>query len=135
MDIAQFFVEAGRVLKDEAKITIVLGRESNVRSVSFKNSELISAIACEGMGYEFTEWNERKFINRFGKLIYEDVLTMIPQKYALDKATGIGRAVGTQALRNALEYCPTERREEISDAIASANKITPSPLIGDLVSG
>ncbi|ELI9378922.1 DNA methyltransferase [Escherichia coli] len=135
MDIAQFFVEAGRVLKDNAKITIVLGRESNVRSVSFKNSELISAIACEGMGYELTDWNERKFMNRFGESIYEDVLTMIPQKYSHDKAVEIGRAVGAQALRNALEYCPEERRMEISDAIASANKITPSPLIGSVVNG
>lgn len=47
----------------------------------------------------------------------------------------IGRAVGAQALRNALEYCPEERRVEISDAIASANKITPSPLIGSVVNG
>lgn len=135
MDIAQFFVEAGRVLKDNAKITIVLGRESNVRSVPFKNSELISAIACEGMGYELTDWNERKFMNRFGESIYEDVLTMIPQKYSHDRAVEIGRAVGAQALRNALEYCPEERRVEISDAIASANKITPSPLIGSVVNG
>ncbi|NHI00694.1 DNA methyltransferase [Oceanimonas sp. MB9] len=135
MDIAQFFVEAGRVLKDNAKITIVLGRESNVRSVSFKNSELISAIACEGMGYKLTDWNERKFMNRFGESIYEDVLTMVPQKYSHDKAVEIGRAVGAQALRNALEYCPEERRVEISDAIASANKITPSPLIGSVVNG
>lgn len=129
MDIAQFFVEANRVLKDRAKMTIVLGRESNVRSVSFKNGELISAIACEGMGGELIEWNERKFINRFGESIYEDVLTMMPKKYAPDKAVEIGRAVGAQALRNALEYCPKERREEISEAIALANKITPSPLI------
>ncbi|CTU51760.1 DNA methyltransferase [Escherichia coli] len=135
MDIAQFFVEAGRVLKDNAKITIVLGRESNVRSVSFKNSELISAIACEGMGYELTDWNERKFMNRFGESIYEDVLTMIPQQYSHDKAVEIGRAVGAQALRNALEYCPEDRCVEISDAIASANKITPSPLIGSVVNG
>ncbi|HDX8590767.1 TPA: DNA adenine methylase [Aeromonas dhakensis] len=135
MDIAQFFVEAGRVLKDKAKITIVLGRESNVRAVSFKNSELIGAIACEGMGYELIEWNERKFMNRFGESIYEDVLTMIPQKYEHDRAVEIGRAVGVQALKNALEYCPVERKTEILDAISVACKITPSPLIGSVING
>lgn len=129
MDIAQFFVEADRILKDRAKMTIVLGRESNVRSVSFKNGELISAIACEGMGFELVEWNERKFMNRFGESIYEDVLTMTPKKCELDKAVEIGRAVGAQALRNSLEYCPEERVEEISEAIASVIKINPSPLI------
>ncbi|MOA23149.1 hypothetical protein D3C78_1437530 [compost metagenome] len=129
MDIAQFFVEADRILKDRAKMTIVLGRESNVRSVSFKNGELISAIACEGMGFELVEWNERKFMNRFGESIYEDVLTITPKKCEIDKAVEIGRAVGSQALRNSLEYCPGERVEEISEAIASVNKINPSPLI------
>ena len=129
MDIAQFFVEADRVLKDRAKLTIVLGRESNVRSVSFRNGELISAIACEGMGFELVEWNERKFMNRFGEFIYEDVLTMIPGECALDKAVEIGRAVGAQALINALDYCPEERRGEISEAVSSVNKITPSPLV------
>lgn len=135
MDIAQFFVEADRVLKDRAKMTIVLGRESSVRSVPFRNGELISAIACEGMGFELVEWNERKFMNRFGEFIYEDVLTMVPSECALDKAVEIGRAVGSQALTNALEYCPEERREEISQAVASVNKITPSPLVRDLGNG
>lgn len=131
MDMAQFFIEASRVLKEQAKITIVLGRESNVRSVSFKNGELISAVACQGMGYDLIEWNERKFTNRFGESIFEDVLTMTPQKFSLDKAVEIGRAVGAQALKNALKYCPAERREEISEAICSANKILPSPVIRD----
>ncbi len=87
------------------------------------------------MGYELIEWNERKFMNRFGESIYEDVLTMIPQKYEHDRAVEIGRAVGIQALKNALEYCPVERKTEILDAISVACKITPSPLIGSVING
>ena len=81
------------------------------------------------MRFELVEWNERKFMNRFGEFIYEDVLTMIPGECALDKAVEIGRAVGAQALINALDYCPEERRGEISEAVSSVNKITPSPLV------
>ncbi len=131
MDIAQFFVEASRVLKDRAKMTIVLGRESNVRSVPFRNGELINAIACEGMGSRLVEWNERKFMNRFGDFIHEDVLTLIPNACSSDRAVEIGRAVGGQALKNSLSYCPDARREEIDEAISSIKKISPSPLVGN----
>ena len=133
MDMAQFFVEAGRVLKDDASLTIVLGRESNVRSVPFKNGEMISAIACEGMGFRLTDWHERKFMNRFGESIYEDVMTIVPSIARGTHAIEIGRSVGTQALQNALNYCPPERSDEISDAIDSAKKIENSPLVQDSV--
>jgi len=129
MDMAQFFLEAERVLKDGASLTIVLGRESNVRSVPFKNGEMISALACEGMGFKLTDWHERKFMNRFGESIYEDVLTIIPSKVPGTHAVEIGRSVGKQALQNALNYCPSERSDEIADAVEAATKIENSPLV------
>ncbi len=131
MDMAQFFMEAGRVLKDGAGLTIILGRESNVRSVPFRNGEMINAIACEGMGLKLIEWNERKFMNRFGEAIYEDVLTIIPSKESCGHAIEIGRSVGRQALQNALRYCPSERAGEISDAIANADMIVSSQLVSE----
>ncbi|MCA0205147.1 MAG: site-specific DNA-methyltransferase [Proteobacteria bacterium] len=130
MDMAWFFVEARRILKDSAKLTIVLGRESNVRSVSYRNGELISAIACEGIGFKLIDWHERKFTNRFGEAIFEDVLTVVPATATLEHALGIGRAVGRQALENSLEYCPIDRRAEIEAAIESANSIEPSQISG-----
>ena len=129
MDMAQFFVEVNRVLKKGAKITIILGRESNVRSVAFKNGELISAVACEGMGFGLIEWHERKFMNRFGESIFEDVLTIAPAPNKTNRAVEVGRSVGKQALQNALAYCPVERIDEISRAIESADAIEISPLV------
>lgn len=133
MDMAQFLVEANRVLKNSARMTIILGRESNVRSVAFKNGELISAIAFEGIGCELVEWNERNFMNRYGESIYEEVITIVTKSCSLEKAVNVGRAVGIQALRNALEYCPKERTTEIEEAILAAAKIDPSPLVGNVV--
>ena len=113
MDMAQFFVEVNRILKKGAEFTIILGRESNVRSVSFKNGELISAVACEGMGFGLIEWHERKFMNRFGESIFEDVLTIAPAPNKTARAVEVGRSVGKQALQNALASCALLRTNDL----------------------
>ena len=129
MDMGLFLVEAGRVARPDGVMTIVLGRESNIRSVAFKNGEIISAIAVEGLGCELLSWHERKFMNRFGESIYEDVLSIRLKDVSSEQAVQIGRDVGAQVLRNALEYCPEERRQEIETAIEAAPKIEASPEI------
>lgn len=129
MDMAQFFLEAARILKASASLTIVLGRESNVRSVPFKNGEMINALACEGMGFQLIDWNERKFMNRFGEEIFEDILTITPRKNVGLDAVEIGRLVGRQALQNSLSYCHSERSREIVEAIEAAPVIGNSPLV------
>lgn len=128
MDMAMFFEEVSRVLSDKGKITIVLGRTSNVRSVAFKNGEMIAAVAAEGMSFSVENWNERRFTNRFGEVIYEDVITMSAGKTLGGDAIEIGRSVGVQSLKDALEYCPIERRSEIASAIDFAHKVAPSPI-------
>lgn len=129
IDMALFFVEAKRVLKPDASLTIVLGRESNVRGVAFPNGEIIGAIASEGLGWTLGSWRERKFMNRFGGTIYEDVLTLSPPSQSMNDVEPIGRSVGVEALRDALSTAPAERRQEIEDAIASAPNIHPSPYV------
>ncbi|MFD1808542.1 DNA methyltransferase [Gemmobacter lanyuensis] len=129
MDISAMFCEMGRLLKPGSPLTIILGRESSVRSVPFKNGELISAIAIEGMSFKPIEWNERKFLNRYGAIIYEDVITMQPCEVDLSEAVEIGRAVGAQALRNSLSYCEAERVAEIKEAVSAASKIELSPFV------
>ena len=126
MDIAETIVEMNRVLRERGKVTIVLGRTSNVRSVAFKNGELIAAIACDGLGANLVDWHERKFTNRFGETIFEDVLTLIPTAFDRDEAIEIGRQVGAQALTRALDGCREERREEIEQAIEASAKIEKS---------
>ena len=101
MDMGLFLVEAGRVARPDGVMTIVLGRESNIRSVTFKNGEIISAIAVEGLGCELLSWHERKFMNRFGNSIYEDVLSIRLKDVSSEQAVQIGRDVGAQVLRNA----------------------------------
>ncbi len=129
MDIALFLTEAARVLKDNSPLTIVLGRESNVRGVAFKNSELVAAIASKGLGGMITEWNERNFLNRYGKTIYEDVITIYPNRKPEETAIKIGRSVGIEALKDALTHVPINRIKEINDAIEKGHKIPCSDYV------
>jgi 16S rRNA G966 N2-methylase RsmD len=129
IDIALFFGEAAQILRDGCAMTIVMGRESNVRGVSFKNGALVAAIASDGLGGEITSWNERSFLNRFGVTIYEDVLTIIPKKNSTDLIEAVGRSVGTEALRYSLNYAPKDRQQDIENAIIASLTVEPSPYV------
>lgn len=133
MDIALALCEMARVLKSNGRMTIVIGRESQIRSVPFWNGELLAALAIEGMGYDLAEWNERKFINRFGATIYEDMLTLTPRPFDSSLAVEIGRAIGKQALSNAVGRCQPDRRAEIEEAAEASAGIAVSPMRMSLV--
>jgi hypothetical protein len=129
IDIALFFGEAAKILKDGCAMTIVMGRESNVRGVSFKNGALVAAIASDGLGGEIASWNERSFLNRFGATIYEDVLTIIPKRNSPDTIESVGRSVGTEALKAAMRYAPEDRQNDIENAIIASHTVEPSPYV------
>lgn len=129
MDMSLYLIEAARILNSKGCMTIILGRESNIRGVSLKNGELIAAIAADGLGGDISDWHERNFMNRFGETIYEDVLTLMPKYRKPEEAIEVGRLVGMEALKRALNYCPDERRGEIQDAIESGPSIECSPFI------
>ena len=64
-----------QVLKPDGRIIIVIGRESNIRTMKMlENYKILSALAIDGIGLKFDCRHERKFINRFGREIYEDIL-------------------------------------------------------------
>jgi DNA modification methylase len=74
VDMALSFKEIVRICKEKARIIMVVGKESNVLSLSFCNSELIYEIGCEIFGLDFLLKQQRVFKNKFGKMIYEDIL-------------------------------------------------------------
>lgn len=129
IDIALFFGEAAQILRDGSPMTIVMGRESNVRGVSFKNGALVAAIASDGLGGVIESWNERSFLNRFGATIYEDVLTIIPKENSSSVLEEVGRSVGTEALRAALDYASEDRRADIENAIIASHTVEASPYV------
>lgn len=61
-------------LKDKGKLVMIVGRESNVRKTPFYNSEIIEDLITSMGGFGFIGKEERSFSNKYGKMIFEDIL-------------------------------------------------------------
>ena len=128
MDLVQVFTELQRLLRPDGTAIFVIGRESKVRGVAFNNSQLLALLATGGAGFHIERWQERKFINRFGASIYEDILTLKPNGKTFDSPDEFGQQVGVLALSNALSTASGEILGDIKQAIARSGEILPSPL-------
>lgn len=128
MDMLGVLCEMRRMLKSKGRAVITIGRESKVRGISFANGQLLAMLATDGAGFEVETWRERKFTNRFGTAIYEDILTLKPRK---TRAEGVefARSVGTWALSEALKTATDpDVISDLEKAIAGASEIKESPL-------
>lgn len=74
IDMAESIQEAIRACKKNVRMIYVVGRESTVLGYSFCNSELIYNICTKIFNLSFILRQERVFKNRFGQMIYEDIL-------------------------------------------------------------
>lgn len=129
MDMSMVFTELQRVCKKNSKTIFIVGRESNVRRTSFKNAELIIAVAKVN-GFKLVGQQSRQFNNKFGELIYEEILRFSkssPKK--VEGALEESRNIGISALKLALKSCAEEVKEEIKDAIDKAKNIEASPIL------
>ena len=99
IDMLQAFFEMKRVIKANGRIIVIIGRESRVRRVSFQNYKVLSAIALGGAGLKLISRQERKFINRFGEKIYEDILHFMPEGSPVNAPDEFARSIGIHFLK------------------------------------
>jgi hypothetical protein len=114
------------VLKPDGKIIIVIGRESNIRNISLENYKILSALAINGVGLKLDCRHERKFINRFGKKIYEDILVFSLSNLPKHCDVDFARAVAVYLLKGALDRAEGLVKDDIELAITEAFKVLPS---------
>ena len=130
LDMALAIREMARVARPEARLILVLGRESTVRNVPFFNGELVAELAVRGVGLENERRQERQFVNRYGSKIREDILHFrassdIPDKeFCLEAA----RAIAGQTLSATRQLTATDTLEGIDDALERIELVSPSPL-------
>jgi len=103
MDVAQVLHETRRVLRPDGVAIFVVGRESRVRGLPFNNGHLLALLAVSGGGFRLDRWQERRFANRFGVTICEDILSLHPSGHACGDPVSLGREVGVMALRGVLD--------------------------------
>ncbi len=125
LDMYTTLVELKRVMKSTGRAIIVVGRESNVRGLAFRNGSLVASVAAIA-GFRLDLRQERKFKNMFGELIYEDILHLVPSKQS---GKGSARAVGVRALEEQLAgTLEPSVRQDVLGAIEGANGVSESPL-------
>jgi len=131
IDMSLSLKEAVRVCQPNARMIYVVGRESNVLGYSFCNSELIYNIATEIFELPFMLRQERVFKNRFGQMIFEDILHFQNDKknLLLDDELIIERArsIATRMLKEKAKMMPESKNIEfIFEAIDKAEKVNKS---------
>jgi hypothetical protein len=129
LDMEAAIYELHRVLMENSTVKIIVGRESNVRGVPFRNGRLLASIA-EGTGQFLIErWQERRFTTRFGASIYEDILTMRRVSRPRPRNGFTGREAAVWELHTAASrFLDPELRADLTLAIDSAETVQPSPL-------
>jgi DNA modification methylase len=116
VDMALAIREMVRICKRDSRIILVVGRESNVLSTSFCNSQLIYDIAHEIFDLPLILKQQRVFKNRYGQDIYEDILHF--HNNDIEKKVKSLKNIREQAQQialNALRF--TVQTEQISDEL------------------
>lgn len=131
IDMALSIKEAIRVCKEDSRMIYVVGRESKVLGYSFCNSQLIYEIATQIFHLPLLLRQERVFKNRFGMLIYEDILHFGNSKDEENLADEIivssARSIGVNILQQkAIEYPDASNVAFIYEAIEKASRINKS---------
>lgn len=129
IDLAQTLGEVRRVLNHHGRAVFVIGRESQVKGVAFSNGELLAYLAVKGGGFHLERRQERKFVNRFGAVIYEEVITLRPGGEVVDGLEDFGRTVGRLALEHALTRTAGEVRSDVQQALERSSEVRGSPLL------
>lgn len=131
IDMALSVSEACRICKDGSRMIYVVGRESNVLGYSFCNSQLIYEICEEIFALPFELRQERVFKNRYGQMIYEDILHFRSRKpdKNLDSETikELARKIAGRMLLEKRNLFPESKNTPfLDDALAKINNIQES---------
>lgn len=126
LDMYATFCELRRVMRAAGRVLFVVGRESSVRGVSFQNGLLVSSLA-ELAGFTLSLRQERKFKNKFGAIIYEDLLHFSPNGQPNPDTEA--RRVAVEELESRLSLDLKEDvAKDLRAAIEASEGVNPSPL-------
>lgn len=126
LDIEQALASFAKSLSRDGLLIMVLGRESRVRGIPFGNSAIVKALITQNDAYGDTSVHERVFVNRFGQSIYEDIL--VARRMGSSKQSGSARDLARSLLTGSIRAAVGDVRQDIEDALALSQSVTPSPL-------
>ncbi len=132
IDMALALAELRRVCNYNARILLILGRESNVHKTAFYNGQLVEKLASQVVGLKLELKQERVFVNKFGKDIHEDILHLtLPHEQSRPEREMVepARRLAKDALVEAHDRTPGDRKHYLHDAICRADQVEESPIL------
>lgn len=130
-DICQVLRELMRVCKDNSRIIFVVGRESKINGVSISNSKLVYRIAIEVLNLNLICKQERVFKNRYGQMIYEDILHFENNRKIdtnTDNEIRQAGCIAVEELKNVNTSVEKNIEELINQAVENVENIETSPI-------
>jgi hypothetical protein len=127
-DMADALAELCRVCSEDARLIIVVGRESTVLGIPFQNSMIIRKLAEESGLFNCILVQERKFRNKFGTTIYEDLLHLVPAKEKVAKIRPTAERIAYNILKNALDKADKKTSHLLEEAVEKLSGLGGTPI-------
>jgi DNA modification methylase len=130
IDISLSIHEMLRCSKPGTPIVLVVGRESRVKGEQFFNGRIVYDIFSEIFKSRISLYQERQFINRYGEVIFEDILHFKSSKNALNYSEIVVKArnIAIKHLTNVLIKSRRENTSDIDSAIKGAGRVDSTPI-------
>jgi DNA modification methylase len=131
LDMGDILKELARVSKQQARIVLIVGQESNVLGVPFYNADIIEKIGVKTKLFQKVLRQKRKFKNKFGKVIIEDIINFINlnNQVSQEVIEQISREVAFEVLESSRLFVSPENQLFLESAIAKVNNIQRTPIL------
>jgi len=131
LDMGDILKELARVTKQQARIVLIVGQESNVLGVPFYNADIIEKIGVKTKLFQKVLRQKRKFKNKFGKVIIEDIINFINlnNQVSQEVIEQISREVAFEVLESSRLFVSSENQLFLESAIAKVNNIQKTPIL------
>lgn len=131
LDMGDILKELARVSKQQARIVLIVGQESNVLGVPFYNADIIEKIGVKAKLFQKVLRQKRKFKNKFGKVIIEDIINFIKlnNQVSQEVIEQISREVAFEVLESSRLFVSSENQLCLESAIAKVNNIQKTPIL------
>jgi DNA modification methylase len=131
LDMGDILKELARVSKQQARIVLIVGQESNVLGVPFYNADIIEKIGIKAKLFQKVLRQKRKFKNKFGKVIIEDIINFINlnNQVSQEVIEQISREVALEVLESSRLFVSSENQLFLESAIAKVNNIQRTPIL------
>jgi hypothetical protein len=125
LDMDQALRSFWQSLQNEGLLILVIGKESNVRGLPFYNGQIVCELAENMRGFETLARHERKFSNRFGDIIKEDIFVF--QKRTAAPCASDATRIAVKHLSATFPAASEEVRKDVLEAMLNSQAVLPSP--------